>query len=99
MGKRFRHYISLRFFLQPVISYGIGGIQGLLDKTGILGVKPDSPVGLRAAAAEMILEGLHSIDKISRTEERGFTATERKGSQELYRDYTIERNRYKKPLN
>jgi magnesium chelatase subunit I len=74
-------------------------VQGLVDKTDVLGVKPDSPVGLRAAAAEMLLEGLYSIDKISRSEERGFTATERKGAQELYRDYTIERNRHKKPLN
>jgi hypothetical protein len=49
----------------------------------------------------MILEGLHSMDKITRTEERGFAAAERKGAggQELYRDYTMERNRYKKPLN
>src|SRR5262249_38949358 len=76
-------------------------VQGLLDKTELLGVKSDSPVGLPASAAEMILEGLHSVDKISRSEERGFGASERKaaGSQELYRDYTIERNRYKKPLN
>jgi magnesium chelatase subunit I len=76
-------------------------VQGLLEKSEALGVKPDSPVGLRAAAAEMILEGLHSMDKISRSEERGFGASERKaaGAQELYRDYTLERNRYKKPLN
>jgi hypothetical protein len=74
----------------------------LLEKTDALGVKPDSPAGVQAAAAEMILEGLHSIDKISRSEERGFTSSDRKGgggSQELYRDYTLERNRYKKPLN
>lgn len=74
-------------------------VQGLLDKVNVLGVTPDSPVSLQAAAGEMILEGLHSIDKISRSEERGFSATERKGGQDLYRDYTIERNRYKKPLN
>ncbi len=74
-------------------------VHGLLDKIDVLGVKPDSPSGVRAAAAEMILEGLHSVDKISRSEERGFAATDRKGSQELYRDYTMERNRYKKPLN
>jgi magnesium chelatase subunit I len=76
-------------------------VQGLLEKTDALGVNLDSPAGLKAAAAEMILEGLHSIDKISRSEERGFTSAERKGggSQELYRDYTLERNRYKKPLN
>ena len=53
-----------------------------------------------ASAGEMILEGLYSIDKISRSEERGYTAPERKSAaQELYRDYTMERNRYKKPLN
>jgi len=74
-------------------------IQGLLDKIDVLGATPHSPSGFRAAAAEMILEGLHSIDKISRSEERGYAANDRKGSQELYRDYTIERNRYKKPLN
>ena len=76
-------------------------VQGLLDKAGSLGVNADSPVALRAAAAEMILEGLHAMDKISRSEERGFAASERKaaGGQDLYRDYTIERNRYKKPLN
>jgi magnesium chelatase subunit I len=75
------------------------GVPGLFDKIDVLGATPDSPAAVRAAAAEMILEGLHSIDKISRSEERGFAATERKGSQELYRDYTIERNRHKKPLN
>ena len=75
-------------------------VQGLLDKIDALGAKPDSPAGLRTAAAEMVLEGLHSVDKIGRSEERGFSATERKAAaQELYRDYTIERNRYKKPLN
>jgi len=76
-------------------------VQGLIDKLEPLGVGSDSPAALRAAAAEMILEGLHSMDKITRSEERGFTASERKaaGGQELYRDYTMERNRYKKPLN
>lgn len=74
-------------------------VQGLLEKLDVLDAAPDSPAGLRAAAAEMILEGLHSLDKISRSEERGFTASERKPAQDLYRDYTVERNRYKKPLN
>jgi len=76
-------------------------VPGLIDKLEPLGVGSDSPAALRAAAAEMILEGLHSMDKITRSEERGFTASERKaaGGQELYRDYTMERNRYKKPLN
>jgi magnesium chelatase subunit I len=76
-------------------------VQGLLDKIEALGVKAESPAAVRASAGELILEGLHSMDKISRSEERGFGASERKaaGAQELYRDYTIERNRYKKPLN
>jgi magnesium chelatase subunit I len=75
-------------------------VQGLVDKIGALGIMPDSPQSLRASAAEMVLEGLHSIDKISRSEERGFAASERKAAaQELYRDYTMDRNRHKKPLN
>jgi len=76
-------------------------VQGLLDKVDALGVQPDSSQSLRAAAGEMILEGLHSMDKISRSEERGFAASERRaaGTEELYRDYSMERNRYKKPLN
>jgi magnesium chelatase subunit I len=75
-------------------------VQGLVDKIGALGIMPDSPQSLRASAAEMVLEGLHSIDKISRSEERGFSASERKAAaQELYRDYTMDRNRHKKPLN
>jgi magnesium chelatase subunit I len=74
-------------------------VQGLFDKVEILGAGRESSPDLRAAAAEMILEGLHSIDKINRSEERGFTASDRKVAQDLYRDYTVERNRYKKPLN
>jgi magnesium chelatase subunit I len=76
-------------------------VQGLLDKTEPLGTKSDSPAGLRASAAEMVLEGLYSLEKITRSDERGFAAAERRaaGAQELYRDYSVERNRYKKPLN
>jgi magnesium chelatase subunit I len=76
-------------------------VQGLLEKTEALGAAASSPAPLRAAAGEMILEGLHATDKISRSEERGFAASERsKGAgQDLYRDYQMERNRYKKPLN
>ena len=74
-------------------------IQGLLEKLDVLGACPGSPPSVRAAAGEMILEGLYSIEKISRSEERGYAASERKPAQELYRDYNMERNRYKKPLN
>jgi magnesium chelatase subunit I len=75
-------------------------VQGLLEKTLPLGVTLDGPIGLLAASGEMILEGLHSLDKLTRSEERGFVAAERRATaQDLYRDYGAERNRYKKPLN
>jgi magnesium chelatase subunit I len=60
----------------------------------------ESSAGDRLGVAEFILEGLYASDKIGRSEERGFVAAERKGpSQDLYRDYTLERSRSKKPLN
>src|SRR5256884_3569280 len=74
-------------------------VQGLLERLDGLGAGHGTPPAIRASAVEMILEGLYSIEKISRSEERGYTAAERKASQDLYRDYTMERNRYKKPLN
>lgn len=78
----------------------LGKIQGLTERLDALDAASNRPAALRASAGEMILEGLYSIDKISRSEERGYTAPERKsGTQELYRDYTMDRNRYKKPLN
>ena len=77
----------------------LDAVRGLLDKIDALGAMADSPPALRVSAGEMILEGLYSIEKVSRSEERGFAAPDRKASQELYRDYTAERNRYKKPLN
>jgi magnesium chelatase subunit I len=84
-----------------VVLAHLASVQGLLDRVDSLGVSAGSPPAVRASAGEMILEGLYSVDKISRSEERGYAASERKSSssQELYRDYTIERNRYKKPLN
>jgi len=55
---------------------------------------------VRVASAEFILEGLYANDKIGRSEERGFIGIERRTSaQDLYPDYTMERNRHKKPLN
>jgi magnesium chelatase subunit I len=60
----------------------------------------ESDDGLRVSSAEFILEGLYASDKIGRSEERGFVSVERRsGTQDLYRDYTMERNRHKKPLN
>jgi len=53
-------------------------IQGLMEKTGALGIGNDDPEAVRASAAEFILEGLYAHRRISRSEELGFTAGERK---------------------
>jgi magnesium chelatase subunit I len=60
----------------------LGGIQGLMEKTRALGLGVSEPDELRASAAEFILEGLYAHRRISRSEERGFTAEERKTSRE-----------------
>ena len=70
----------------------MANVHGLLDKT-------QGTPALKAAMGEFILEGLHAVDKIGRSEERGFMASDRKAAQDLYRDYTMERSRHKKPLN
>jgi magnesium chelatase subunit I len=56
----------------------LNGIQGLMEKTAALGLGTSEPDALRASAAEFILEGLYAHRRISRNEETGFTAGERK---------------------
>jgi magnesium chelatase subunit I len=56
----------------------LNAIQGLMEKTGALGLTANEPDELRASAGEFILEGLHAHRRISRSEERGFAAEERK---------------------
>jgi len=56
----------------------LGRIQGLMEKTGALGLGVSEPDAVRAAAAEFILEGLYAHRRISRNEESGFVAGERK---------------------
>ena len=56
----------------------LGGIQGLMEKTKALGLRANEPDAVRASAAEFILEGLHAHRRISRNEERGFAAEEKK---------------------
>ncbi len=60
----------------------LGGIQGLMEKTRALGLGSNEPDELRASAAEFILEGLYAHRRISRSEERGFAAEERKTPRE-----------------
>jgi magnesium chelatase subunit I len=47
-------------------------IQGLLDKTHPLGIRPKDDRALQVSAAEFVLEGLYALKRISRNEERGF---------------------------
>jgi magnesium chelatase subunit I len=56
----------------------LGAIQGLLEKIKLLGFGANEPDAVRASAAEFVLEGLYAHRRISRSEERGFTAEERK---------------------
>ena len=49
-----------------------------MEKTGALGLGASEPDAVRASAAEFILEGLYAHRRISRNEEVGFTAGERK---------------------
>ena len=53
-------------------------IQGLMEKTKMLGLGANEPDALRASAAEFILEGLYAHRRINRSEERGFIAEERR---------------------
>jgi magnesium chelatase subunit I len=56
----------------------LGGIQGLMEKVGKLGLGVSEPDAVRAAAAEFILEGLYAHRRISRNEEAGFMAEPRR---------------------
>jgi magnesium chelatase subunit I len=56
----------------------LSGIQGLMEKTKALGLTANEPDPVRASAAEFVLEGLYAHRRINRSEERGFTAEERK---------------------
>jgi magnesium chelatase subunit I len=56
----------------------LSAIQGLMDKLKTVGVDGNAPDALRASAAEFILEGLHSHRRISRSEEKGYAAEEKR---------------------
>ncbi|HEY0795515.1 MAG TPA: magnesium chelatase, partial [Acidisarcina sp.] len=52
-------------------------IQGLFEKLKPLGIKASEPPQRVVAAAEFLLEGMVAHRKLSRSEERGFTAGEK----------------------
>jgi magnesium chelatase subunit I len=56
----------------------LGGIQGLMEKLKALRLSANEPDAVRASAAEFVLEGLYAHRRISRNEERGFAAEERR---------------------
>jgi len=56
----------------------LSGIQGLMEKLKALHLTANEPDAVRASAAEFVLEGLYAHRRISRSEERGFSAEERK---------------------
>ncbi|MEO8098971.1 MAG: magnesium chelatase [Acidobacteriota bacterium] len=56
----------------------LSGIQGLLEKTKLLGLGSSEPDAIRASAAEFILEGLYAHRRISRNEETGFGAEQKR---------------------
>ena len=55
----------------------LNGIQGLLEKTGQLGLGSNESDAVRASAGEFILEGLYAHRRIAAVEEREFSAGER----------------------
>jgi magnesium chelatase subunit I len=78
----------------------LSGIQGLMEKTKALGLTANEPDAVRAAAAEFILEGLHAHRRISRSEERGFAAEEKRREQTREREEGRgERPNFRKQFN
>ena len=62
----------------PTMVQQLNGIQGLMEKLKTLGLTSNEPDAVRASAAEFVLEGLHAHRRISRNEERGFAAEEKR---------------------
>jgi magnesium chelatase subunit I len=52
-------------------------IQGLMEQLAPLGVRDADPPEIVVAAAEFLLEGMHAHKRLSRSEERGFSAAEK----------------------
>ncbi|MDP2320935.1 MAG: magnesium chelatase [Acidobacteriota bacterium] len=51
-------------------------VQGLIELVQLVGTAPDAPVPVLAAGIDFALEGMYSQKKISRSDERGYFATE-----------------------
>ena len=53
-------------------------VPGLFDHLHFLGANAGDPAPLLASAAEFVLEGLYAQKKIGRSDDRGYTAPERR---------------------
>jgi magnesium chelatase subunit I len=83
-------------------------IQGLIEKLGPLKIKGSDYPAQIVAAAEFLLEGLYAHKKLSRSEERGFSAPEKParreqrpaaGNDEEYEDWQQRRSGRRGNLN
>src|SRR5215471_7340519 len=77
----------------------LSGIQGLMEKLKTLGLSDNEPDGVRASAAEFILEGLYAHRRISRNEERGFGAEEKKREPREREESKGERPNFRRQYN
>jgi len=75
----------------------LGGIQGLLEKVRALGLGSNEADPVKVSAAEFILEGLYAHRRISRSEERGFAAEEKKRDPGGKDDESGKRPGYRRP--
>jgi magnesium chelatase subunit I len=74
-------------------------LPGLLDHVGFLGVQPEDPEPLLAAAGEFVLEGLYAQKKIGRSDDRGYMAPERRSEAEVDLERLERLRRMKKQVN
>jgi magnesium chelatase subunit I len=74
-------------------------VPTLLQALGPLGVTPDAPAPLVAAAAEFVLEGLWAQKKVGRSDDRGFVAPERLSDTELDLERLERLRKMKKQVN
>ena len=77
----------------------LGGIQGLMEKVKPFGLTANEPDAVRASAAEFILEGLYAHRRISRNEERGFAAEEKKREPREREETKGERPNFRRQYN
>ena len=77
----------------------LNAIQGLLERTNKLGLGENEADAARVSAGEFILEGLYAHRRISRSEEQGFVAGERKREREVPDPDDIRRPSSRKQFN